>query len=863
MNGLDAQVVHLQGLGDDDHFREWLSGAPEMDLAGLAKRLIEDGDLGGIPTQWEDEILCTALADGLLRLDPQDASTVLRRRGLPDPQDSSLVPEPVQWTLRGLLSCDPELTLSLDSPVMHVFLVKDGEMTSQVLVVGRGCGEARRRVYDLAFLAALSVPRPDQEVPVAELERLEAEARRLEGEGDSERSKLLDRLVKLLQDHEPAEVLDGLVWLSRSAVSPETGVPLPVEGKLKLIDDAFTLLVQELKRLAASSALVKLHQLDEAQLKPYHLPEGDARLVFEDGDDAGRIPLAAVGRPVWSEFSPIEFVLPGRVFSCQRFRTVERYFLRSLAERVRADARDRLMFYERMRERHERQSNEYEAMSPAEKDRLHREEIRYDETVDFEIGTTVKLREPEFGTGLRHYTEVLPSLLESSHRWATLMKGILDRIELAERDGRLQRLAVGYLVDRALRNLAPLAGDTEWPGLDEWQYWTRPLLLRAWRDRLEEAGGGPAASYATRRLFFRSVLHRSAEDGPPGPREAQRPARDIRDYRCILRPHYLFVNKTSALNLNGPVQRLLDRIDHLSTSEDQITTEEEREAIERLGRAIEADSELVSPEHRSEDVCRSLRDAPIAAAGRLVRSLLERNQKPLPGPGSPDPYVARIILDNVLSYYYVGAFHAATGLLIQYFDDVTDPESDASYRMAENRLPELLLHLCYLAALAYNPTAKTPAWDLVRRWYDERNQDVMGQIDRVRQALLLADEWEPAYVQRCLDLGAGKERILTSEAYRKANKARATDGSVGSLLCRARVAIEAALGLSRAREFPAGRSSARGMYRHLGDSLALVMACPDGAAVDSELQELSSLLLGAEHIFDRKDHSQGYWGGVL
>src|SRR5690242_855939 len=107
MSGLDAQVVHLQGLGDDDYFREWLSGAPEMDLAGLAKRLIEDGDLGGIPTQWEDEILCTALADGLLRLDPEDASTVLRRRGLPDPQDSSLVPEPVQWTLRGLLSCDP------------------------------------------------------------------------------------------------------------------------------------------------------------------------------------------------------------------------------------------------------------------------------------------------------------------------------------------------------------------------------------------------------------------------------------------------------------------------------------------------------------------------------------------------------------------------------------------------------------------------------------------------------------------------------------------------------------------------------------------------------------------------------------
>ena len=151
---------------------------------------------------------------------------------------------------------------------------------------------------------------------------------------------------------------------------------------------------------------------------------------------------------------------------------------------------------------------------------------------------------------------------------------------------------------------------------------------------------------------------------------------------------------------------------------------------------------------------------------------------------------------------------------------------------------------------------------MVERWH--RDPDDPRVPARVAKSLRLAEQWEEGYVQKCLAPGGDKRRVLTSEASKRAKGLRAGRiGALPSLLEQARDATAAAAALQKSLDFPRRRCTARRMYRLLGDALARVMASTAGGYFDSQVQELSSLLLGAEHYLDEKKYQMGKQGRSL
>src|SRR5262249_3734419 len=156
-----------------------------------------------------------------------------------------------------------------------------GEEVSEVLVVGRGAGEVRERLYDIAFLAALAAPFFPREATEHELQQLERRADEAARAGRHQEAEQVRAFVTAWRDTQPAEVLDGLIWLSRRAVFPQVRVPLPALAGGQDLDSPFTVLVQELRALAQSSALVQLHEAEPAALE-WLKKDVTTGLLFDD-----------------------------------------------------------------------------------------------------------------------------------------------------------------------------------------------------------------------------------------------------------------------------------------------------------------------------------------------------------------------------------------------------------------------------------------------------------------------------------------------------------------------------------------------------------------------------------------------------
>jgi hypothetical protein len=821
-------------------------------LHALCTRLLRGGDLPVAEARQRAELICLALAEGVLNLDDQ-VSRFLEAQGIAGPNDQTLLPAPITWTQRGVLSSP--LTLSLGSPVIHAFLVQQGEQVNQVLVVGRGVGEARRRLYDAAFLAALASPRPGRELEAHEITRLEEVVEQAEKEGEVDKTAMLKRCIEVLRGSEPAEVLDGLIYLSRHAVNPYTGNLLPVSDSRDYMQDPFTLLVQELRQLAQTSSLVQLHTLGPDQVQAVR-PTLEAK-VFHDqaGRDPDRSPVACVV-PVYDTIGDLTFTLPPRVLDTNEFRRLERTMLQYRAERTKADARDRHDFHRRHREQDQDALNEYQALSPEQRAERNKETFQLTLRVDHELGVEYTLKKPHERSGEWHYKINLPSLIKEATAWMERMERIYGQVEAAEQDGRLRRLAVGYALDRALRGLGPLPGDPDWPEMADWQQRVRPLLLHAWKEALEQAGASPASRYATRRLCFFTTF---------------------RGGRALVRPHYLFLNTTSVLDGRGPVGRLVDRIDHLDQkavkvvpgpsqegagpAPEQQRLERRREEVEsRLELALGDEQKTLGTEALADALATALRYDPAAATRRLCEYFLHRRPEALPEVAGADPWLGGQALAIVQGLLDIGAWHGALRHLVNFLNGVA--KGHPAFQLKPNQLPEVPCSFLVLCGLVDHDPAE--AWELVKRWWDDYRHK-RHLPDHVRGAIALAEGWEPGYLARCLAAGgraAGKGQVLQSKHRKEAGRADPTAAALPSLLDESDDLLRAAVALQQARNFPRQRTSARRMYRLLGDALARVMASTRGAAVDTQVQELSSLLLGAEHYLDENKPQFGEKGGM-
>jgi hypothetical protein len=815
--------------------------APE-ELGALCQRFLRTEGLCVLSGEEQSHLLCCGVATGVIPPNDQEVCRFFKNHGVPSPSDRTFIPAPITWTLRGLLSSP--FTLSLDSPEVHIFLVEQGEKVVEVLVVGRGVGEMRRRLYDAAFLAALAVPRYSGMVPQEELDRLQEEARRMEERGDTEKAHQIERYRRILQDFEPAEVLDGLIWLSRNAVNPATGVLLAGAGAYTDMDDPFDEMVREIRRLAETSGLVHLHTLTPKNAQEFH-PSLQEGVFFDKHNDQDRSVVASAG-PIFGdrhgEIGKVEFLMPWMPFGqSPLFKRIEHTLVMSRAERTLADAEDRLRFHRAQCSKYKRQLEEYEALSCEDKKERDKETFQLSQRVDHETVTKVTLRKPTTRTGIVYYNEILPDLLKQGTWWEKRTSRIRDNVELAKKDGRLKRLAIGFLVDRAMRDLSPLPGDPLVPGQEDWQKQVRPLLLHSWVSRLRESGVQDPAQYATRRLFFRTTFRGGA---------------------LAVTPHYLFVNSTSVLDSRGAVQRLIDRIDRLVTDTPDDGKKAET-ACKRLKAALKPSGTL-KPLQREAAFRDSFYYDPEQTARRLVRHLVELREEQVARSDEENPMISRHVLALVASLTCVGAYHAAMRHVLHVLEPALEDEQHAALGLTANKLPEIpCLFLLLVAMVDPSPTG---SWDLVEQWYDRwRKRRKRGNnaalSERVRKAIVLAESWEPGYLGSCLRGGGKNRRVRESDARKKAEKAKSAPAAIPALLEQGRDAMRAAFALMQARDFPRSRTPTRRMYRHIGNALAWVMASNNGAFADEDVQELSDLLLGAELDLNEETRRLGRPGG--
>lgn len=792
--------------------------APLAVLEGLTRELLEGGDAPGLTADQQAELLGVALAIPL-HVPPDRVRQVAR--DLPPPTDDTLVPAPLPWTQQAVLG-SPE-TVGLDSPVIHAFLVETGETVNEVLVVGRGLGEVRKRVNEIAFLAGLAIRRQAERI-----DRVYHEAQGLRSRGLADEADRYERFAWELERTHPAQLLDGLIWLSRRAIDPDHQVHLPGPAAEDSQGDPFRLLVDELRRLDRESALVYLHNVSPDEVarfrpgryKPKDFPKGSAGLFYDPNDDPDRATVAAAQLVRVAAFNDaVEFTVPAPVFGPDsRFAAVAATFLESKLAQAEADAQMRLDFYTRRFHEADRQLAAYEeaqrAGRQAQLEQFHAEEHRLDYGVDHEVGVIFRLPKPDFVTGLRFYTTILPSLRQTHGQWRDRMQAILHNIRLARTEGRLERLAINYFVDRALRNLPALPGDPAWPGLEAWQQGVRPLLLRAWRAALTDQRAKPE-DYRTRRLFFTATLEAKGETT-----------------WVTVRANYLFVNTTSVIDTRKPVHRLCDRLDAVQPTPAPAPADFSDQA---LAVALSPGSSNV----RAELFRHALLADPRQAVGRvLTRGLSARPLTDLSAAG-PNPYRARHLLQQVDSLLYVGANHAAMRLLVEFLDDAIRRPPRPDFTLGDNCLPEVPTRLVLLYTLVNERQARP--WRQVQDIL--RNPDAASLPPRVKDAVALAERWEPGYLARC----AEKAELCTSERMKEALRAGDKAGAVSTLLDEASAGLRAAAALSKARKLPRERSDARRLYRLLGDALGTVMACPWGSALDFEVQELTTRLLGAPH----------------
>jgi hypothetical protein len=794
-------------------------GLVPEDFTALAQRLLKCHELPGMLPHLQLEHMALALAEGTPDLDDDPAREFLRAKEYLDSSDESPVPDPIDWTVRGVLSSP--ITLSLDSPVCHAFLVKKGSQVQEILVVGRGCGLVRRRLYDAAFLAALAAPLYDQEKREQYIRALTEAAAKAKDPAEADN---LREQARAWATHFPADVLDGFIRLSRFAVAPSGGIPVAnVAGMATDLNDPFVLLEEELRLLDRTSANLELHEVSWEQTEEFRARLVIHGLFYDKNNDPRRDMVVSVW-PIHAEDETVAFRIPERLFDSEQFRSLRSAFLEAEVERTRVDADDRYRFFATQardsREKLDKYHEQCQTLPPDELELVNQEEVRLDVKVDMATGTLIALREPKFVPRQEYYEDHLPELCENEESWRDRMKRILDNLAQAKQDGRLDRIITGYLLDSALRNLPALDGDAPLPGLADWQARVRPALLGAYRSALKGCGAAEPRQCRTRRVFFLFARQPWGRQAPPAP---------------IVRPHYLFVNTTSVVDARHPVRRLADRIDLLRPGKPPAGA---RDTGELLGKALDPENTILKPLDRLAAIRQALMEDPQSTAEGLAKYFLARSERLGPPPGG-DPRHARRVLEGSLSMLVVGAFHGAMRIVRQFMDKALAGTDQGDFALQENHLPELPCWFIELSAIVDEDPA--PSMELVERWR------AGGGADHIEEAFKLAEQWEPGFVDRWIASRRAGKGEPTSQAMRKAELSQDPTSSVPGMLDEVWDMVHAALELNAARACPREAVNGRRMYYLLGEALGRVMAMPKGIFVGDDVQELCDILLGCEH----------------
>ncbi|HZO68726.1 MAG TPA: hypothetical protein VFB74_27350 [Kribbellaceae bacterium] len=454
-------------------WRQWQAIAPDA-------WLFDD------PTQ-NLALLLHARAHGAPVPQPGDRSTQGRLLRDMEHLYEPVAPAPLIWGPRANL-CSAT-SPAIESPILDVWIYRDGALPSGVLIIGDALPEIRAQVLPAAFLASLGMGTLDTDMVNNGAIRVELP---LSGR------PALKIPVNLLGAHPgflPADVPDNA-------------------------RDAIQQLVRELRDLATATGLIRLHEteadtparlhqaiLDRASRAAAH-PVLWASVASEPSADmAALVPYVEI-----PDGSALQMRFSGTLLDAPAYQKLERIYRRATIERIKTDVtlrRDRnTQEAERLDRDHEAYKNTPKESRVAIWGPTVLLDVRYDPRLDREIHVEPKEEDAE-----KYYLHAVPGLANNHRKTAELMGRILDSIVAADErpDAPVRRLAAARLLDAAVRGGNVTDSPSLTAAFDTWAAQVRPMLWLEWRKTLTDAGIQSADVFT-----HNTIVHIGQSDGEWG-----------------------------------------------------------------------------------------------------------------------------------------------------------------------------------------------------------------------------------------------------------------------------------------------------------------------------------------------------------
>jgi hypothetical protein len=390
-----------------------------------------------------------------------------------------LVPKPHGWGARASLS--KNVLVTLDSPVMHVWVFKKAEIPQRIVIIGRGLAAHREKVFSDALVTAMRVQASALDVFNAGLISIE-------------------RKLKVV------EALD---------------IDLPVLGANAPLTEAETAeaamreMIRQLRRLEQDTGFVQIHESDITDVES--LEHFLRRLATEAMDSASPILWAPDSdvtdskeelvtiHPILKLFHerrragrrsrvpPFELSLSPELLGTESWKRLVTVYEEYVINRIAMDAQIRLDFYERRAKGLRDEKNQWDKADEYQRQQRWGPTVTLNQRFDDATGLTIWLQPPTIIPTKRYYEENVPDLIRSYDEWAAKMQGILEGLHTAtqRQDSPFQRLITTRFFDAALRGREPEETPRILKLYREWAVPMADLLRFEWRKRLRSVRAQP------------------------------------------------------------------------------------------------------------------------------------------------------------------------------------------------------------------------------------------------------------------------------------------------------------------------------------------------------------------------------------
>jgi hypothetical protein len=439
---------------------------------------------------------------------PAQVAYLARHRSLYAP----LWPEPKAWGARASLSKD--ILVTLDSPVVHVWLLKSGDEPEQIIIAGKGLAAHRAKIFLDALVTAM---------------RVQASA--------------ID-----IFNH-------GLITIHRRAnIEAYLDVNLPVLGSNAPLADADTAgaamreLIRQLRRLEQDTGFVRIHEADVAnadQTKSFFrrtsqqaIREGEAILWAPDADTIASESELVTVQPVYALYHRrgppprFELELSPELFRVESWKKLVTTYEEEVINRIALDARIRLDYYQRRAEGLADEKEQWDRADETQRQQRWGPTVTLNNRFDDAVGLSIWLRPPEIIPTKKYYEVNVPDLILSYEKWAKRMRDILEGVDTAARrpDSPFLRLIATRFFDAALRGCDLEENPRIQRLYREWADSTADLLRFLWRKKLGSVKAAPSDLFTPHTTF--SLIHFTG------------------DSRVLMRPYTLLDAKRSAVLLD-------------------------------------------------------------------------------------------------------------------------------------------------------------------------------------------------------------------------------------------------------------------------------------------------------------------------